>query len=74
MRRAPKYVAAAILALTWAASVAGCVSIPVPPTTIGETKAGSLGSLDVRLVLAYRPNWQNLVAAALKSPTDGFKK
>jgi hypothetical protein len=68
MRRAPKYVAVATLALFWAASVAGCISIPVPPTTIGETKAGSLGALDVKLVLAYRPNWQNLVAAALKPP------
>jgi hypothetical protein len=74
MRRAPKYAALATLALIWAVSAAGCISIPVPPTTIGETKAGSLGSLDVKLVLAYRPNWQNLVAAAFKSPTDGFKK
>jgi hypothetical protein len=74
MRRAPKYVALATLTLIWAVSVAGCISIPVPPTDMGGNKAGSLGSLDVRLVLAYRPNWQNLVAAAFKSPTDGLKK
>jgi hypothetical protein len=71
MRHAPKYAAFATLTLIWAVS---CISIPVPPTDMGGNKAGSLGSLDVKLVLAYRPNWQNLVAAAFKSPTDGFKK
>jgi len=78
MRRAPKYVAAAILALTWAASVAGCVSVPVPPGDMGKLKAGQLGTLTARVVVAYTPNYGGLAQAALdrvlNKKVEGYAK
>jgi hypothetical protein len=70
MRRAPKLIALAILALIWAACAAGCVSVPVPPSDMGSLKAGQLGVLQAKLVLAWKPNWTGVTQAAL----DGFKK
>jgi hypothetical protein len=66
MRRVPKLIAFAILALAWAALVAGCVSVPIPPTDMGSTKAGDLGSLNVRVVCEYKPNWTGMANAALR--------
>ena len=76
MRRAPKYVAAAILALIWAACAAGCVSVPVPPADMGNIKAGQLGDLQARLVVAYKPNWQGVAQAATDRlfKKDGYAK
>jgi len=78
MRRAPKLIAAAILALIWGVSAAGCVSVPVPPSDMGSLKAGQLGVLQARLVVSYKPNWQGLSQAAVdrlfKSKTDGYAK
>jgi hypothetical protein len=64
MRRAPKLIATAILALAWAALVAGCVSVPVPPADMGNLKAGQLGNIEARIVVAYKPNWQGVAQAA----------
>lgn len=78
MRRAPKFIATAILALAWAALVAGCVSVPIPPSDMGGVKAGQLGNIEARIVVAYKPNWQGVGQAAVdrifKSKTDGYAK
>jgi len=65
-RRAPKLIALAILALAWAALVAGCVSVPVPPSDMGSAKRGELGTLILKLTAEYKPNWQGTVQAALR--------
>jgi len=76
MRCAPKLIATAILALIWAACAAGCVSVPVPPSDIGNMKAGQLGNLQARLVVAYKPNWQGVAQAATDRlfKKDGYAK
>ena len=76
MRRAPKYVATAILALAWVVVAAGCVSIPIPPSDMGNIKAGQLGNLQARLVVSYQPNWQGVVQAATDRllKKDGYAK
>ena len=78
MRRAPKFIATAILALAWAALAAGCVSVPIPPSDMGNLKAGQLGNIEARIVVAYKPNWQGVAQAAVdrvfKKPTDGYAK
>lgn len=78
MRRAPKLIALAIIALIWAACVVGCVSVPVPPSDMGSLKAGQLGNIEARIVVAYKPNWQGLGQAAadrlLKQKADGYAK
>ena len=77
MRRAPKLIALAILASAWAALVVGCVSVPVPPSDMGGMKAGQLGNIEARIVVAYKPNWQGVAQAAVdrvfKKP-DGYAK
>ena len=78
MRRAPKLIALAILALAWAALVVGCVSVPVPPSDMGGMKAGQLGNIEARIVVAYKPNWQGVAQAAVdrvfKQKADGYAK
>lgn len=78
MRRAPKFIATAILALAWAAVVVGCVSVPVPPSDMGGMKAGQLGNIEARIVVAYKPNWQGVAQAAVdrvfKQKADGYAK
>lgn len=78
MRRAPKFIATAILALAWAALVVGCVSVPIPPSDMGGMKAGQLGNIEARIVVAYKPNWQGLSQAAVdrlfKKKADGYAK
>jgi hypothetical protein len=76
MRRAPKLIAAAILALIWAACAAGCVSVPVPPSDMGGMKAGQLGRIEARVVVAYKPNWQGVAQAATDRlfNKDGYAK
>ncbi len=78
MRRAPKFIATAILALAWAALAAGCVSVPIPPSDMGGMRAGQLGNIEARVVVAYKPNWQGVAQAAVdrvfKKPTDGYAK
>ncbi len=78
MRRAPKFIALAILALAWAVLVAGCVSVPVPPSDMNGMKAGQLGRIEARVVVSYKPNWQGVAQAAVdrifKKPTDGYAK
>lgn len=78
MRRAPKFIATAILALAWAALVAGCVSVPIPPSDMGGMKAGQLGNIEARVVVAYKPNWQGVAQAAVdrvfKQKADGYAK
>ena len=76
MRRAPKLIATAILALAWAACVAGCVSVPVPPADMGNLKAGQLGNIEARIVVAYKPNWQGVAQAATDRlfKKDGYAK
>ena len=76
MRRAPKLIATAILALAWAALVVGCVSVPVPPTDMGNMKAGQLGNIEARVVVAYKPNWQGVAQAATDRlfKKDGYAK
>lgn len=78
MRRAPKFIATAILAAIWAALAAGCVSVPIPPSDMGSMKAGQLGHVEARVVISYKPNWQGVGQAAVdrlfKSKTDGYAK
>lgn len=78
MRRAPKFIATAILALAWAALVVGCVSVPIPPSDMGGMKAGQLGNIEARIVVAYKPNWQGVAQAAVdrvfKQKADGYAK
>lgn len=78
MRRAPKFIATAILALAWAALVVGCVSVPIPPSDMGGMKAGQLGRVEARVVVAYKPNWQGVAQAAVdrvfKQKADGYAK
>lgn len=78
MRRAPKFIALAILALAWAACAAGCVSVPVPPSDMGNLKAGQLGNIEARVVISYKPNWQGVGQAAVdrlfKKKADGYAK
>jgi hypothetical protein len=55
------------LALAAALVVGGCVSIPIPPSDMGGAKAGELGTLNVRIVAEYKPNWQGTLQAGLRS-------
>jgi hypothetical protein len=73
-RRAPKLIALAILALAWAALAAGCVSIPIPPSDMGTTKAGELGTLKLRVAVEYKPNWAGTVQAGLRQWSGGGKE
>jgi hypothetical protein len=66
MRRAPKRIAFAILAAIWAVGAAGCVSIPIPPQDMGKVQRGELGTLNVRVVAEYKPNWAGTVQAGLR--------
>jgi hypothetical protein len=76
MRRAPKLIAAVILTLFWGACAAGCVSVPVPPSDMGNMKAGQLGRIEARVVVAYKPNWQGVAQAATDRlfKKDGYSK
>jgi len=74
MRRAPKRIAFAILAAIWAACAAGCVSFPIPPTDMGTTKAGELGTLKLRVAVEYKPNWAGVVQAGLRQWSGGGKE
>ena len=71
MRRAPKFIALAILALAWAALVVGCVSLPVPPADMAGAKRGELGTLIVKIVAEYKPNWIGMTQAAMRKFSDG---
>lgn len=76
--RFAKFGATAILALCWVVVAAGCVSVPIPPSDMGGMKAGQLGNIEARIVVAYKPNWQGVAQAAVdrvfKKPTDGYAK
>ena len=76
MRCAPKLIATAILGLAWVALVVGCVSVPVPPSDMGNMKAGQLGRIEARVVVAYKPNWQGVAQAATDRlfKKDGYAK
>ena len=78
MRRAPKFIATAILALCWVVAAAGCVIVPIPPSDMGNLKAGQLGNIEARIVVAYKPNWQGVAQAAVdrvfKQKADGYAK
>jgi hypothetical protein len=74
MRRASKFIALAILALAWVVLAAGCVSFPIPPTDMGTTKAGELGTLKLRVAVEYKPNWAGVVQAGLRQWSGGGKE
>lgn len=74
MRRAPKRIATAIFALAWAALVVGCVSIPIPPSDMGKVERGELGTLTVKVVAEYKPNWAGTVQAGLRQWSGGGKE
>jgi hypothetical protein len=57
-------VLALLLSLTL--TLSACVSIPIPPTDMGAAKAGELGTLNVRVVAEYKPNWAGTTQAALR--------
>ena len=69
---------ALLLALT--PILSACVSIPIPPMDMGSAKAGEIGTLNVRVVAEYKPNWTGTAQAALRQwsgqSADGktFKK
>ena len=73
-RRAPKFIALAILALAWAALAVGCVSIPVPPSDMGSAKRGELGTLIVKVTAEYKPNWTGTLQAGLRHLSRGDGK
>ena len=74
MRRATRFAAVATLASAWAALVAGCVSFPVPPSDMGKVKRGELGTLIVKVVAEYKPNWTGTVQAGLRQWNVGGKE
>jgi hypothetical protein len=74
MRRASKFIALAILALAWVVLAVGCVSFPIPPTDMGNTKAGELGTLKLRVAVEYKPNWAGVVQAGLRQWAGGSGK
>ena len=74
MRRAPKRIAFAILAATWAAGAVGCVSIPIPPSDMGKVERGELGTLTVKVVAEYKPNWAGTVQAGLRQWSGSGKE
>lgn len=75
---ASRWIAAALLLAAFAMFSTGCVSLPIPPSDMGGMKAGQLGNVEARIVVAYKPNWQGLAQAAVdrvfKKPTDGYAK
>jgi hypothetical protein len=74
MRRASKFIALAILALAWVVLAVGCVSIPIPPQDMGKVQRGELGTLNVRVVAEYKPNWAGTVQAGLRQWAGGSGK
>jgi hypothetical protein len=62
------------LALAATLVVGGCVSIPIPPTDMGSAKAGELGTLKVRVVAEYKPNWAGTIQAGLRQWAGGGSK
>ena len=75
---ASRWIAAALLLAAFAWLCSGCVSVPVPPSDMGNMKAGQLGTLQARIVVSYKPNWQGMAQAAVdrvfKKSTDGYAK
>jgi hypothetical protein len=74
MRCTPKLIATAILALAWVALAAGCVSIPIPPQDMGKVERGELGTLTVKVVAEYKPNWAGTVQAGLRQWSGSGKE
>lgn len=66
MVMAPRWIAAAILLAVFVWLATGCVSIPVPPADMGNTKRGDLGTLIVKVTAEYKPNWIGVTQAALR--------
>ena len=58
-------------ALAAALVVGGCVSIPIPPSDMGRVQTGELGTLNVRVVAEYKPNWAGTVQAGLRQWAAG---
>jgi hypothetical protein len=54
--------------------IGGCVSIPIPPSDMGQTKQGELGTLVVKVVAQYQPNWAGTVQAGLRQWSGGGGK
>ncbi len=75
---ASRWIAAALLLAAFALFCTGCVSFPIPPSDMGNMRAGQLGRVEARVVVAYKPNWQGVAQAAMdrvfKKPTDGYAK
>jgi hypothetical protein len=61
-------------ALASALILAGCVSFPVPPSDMGKVKRGELGTLVVKVVAQYKPNWAGTVQAGLRQWNAGGKE
>lgn len=75
---ASRWIAAALLLAAFALFCTGCVSVPIPPSDMGGMKAGQLGNLEARIVVAYKPNLQGLLQATsdrlFKQKADGYAK
>ena len=75
---ASRWIAAALLLAAFAMFCTGCVSVPIPPSDMGGMKAGQLGNIEARVVVAYKPNWQGVAQAAVdrvfKQKADGYAK
>lgn len=73
-----RWIAAALLLAAFAMFCTGCVSVPVPPSDMGNLKAGQLGNIEARVVINYKPNWQGVGQAAVdrlfKKKADGYAK
>lgn len=69
-----KWIAAAILLAGFALLAPGCVSIPIPPQDMGKVQRGELGTLIVKVVAEYKPNWAGTIQAGLRQRAGDGKE
>ena len=67
MKCRPKFAFSLAAALV----LGGCVTLPLPPVKTGETEPGAWGTLVVRVVAEYKPNFQGLMRSFVSRASDG---
>ena len=58
-------------AMAAALALGGCVTLPLPPVKTGSAEAGDWGTLMVRVVAEYKPNFQGLMRSFVNRASDG---